>query len=232
MGRDVLMNVGKEPRLYNLDDEINEQTNLATDHPQILAELTALIEAKRLEIEENQRPAGKVENPVTLYPAEPRKKRTKKTTAKPVALESLKIGDSVSPEAAPQVGGRPFSVKCTVKSKTGSGVIVSHGGSAIGYTLYLKEGRAVFAVRHGKDVTRVTSGPLPDGLCQVRASLGKTGEISLQLNKVAPVTAKAPGLLNRQPAENFDLGFDDKNTVDDYNGKARFEGEIRDLVIQ
>ena len=236
MGRDeISADVGAEPRLYNLDVEVSEKTNVADEHPEVVAELQRLIEAQRAEIAAGQRPAGAVENPVTLYPAEARAKKPKASPqkpAKPVALGTLQIGDSLSPEAAPQVGGRPFILRCQVDSKGADGVLVSHGGSATGYTLYLKAGSAVFAVRHGKSITRVTSKNLPGGGMKLAASLAKDGTLSLSVNDGEIVTAKAPGLLPKQPVEDFDLGFDAKNTVDTYDGKTLFPGSITGLVIE
>lgn len=77
MGRPVLPDANtREPRLYNLDKEIGEKTNLAAEHPEIVKELTALGEAIVAEIGGQnpaaRRPAGKVENPVFLYPSESR----------------------------------------------------------------------------------------------------------------------------------------------------------------
>ena len=71
----------KQPRLYNLDKEIGEQTNVAAAHPEIVAKLTALADKMTAEIggtnPTSRRPAGKVENPKILYPAEPRKRPAK-----------------------------------------------------------------------------------------------------------------------------------------------------------
>jgi arylsulfatase A-like enzyme len=64
----------KEPRLYNLDNDIGETKNIAAAHPEVVAKLTALAEKMNTEIggdkPEARRPAGKVENPATLYPTE------------------------------------------------------------------------------------------------------------------------------------------------------------------
>ena len=72
----------KTPRLYNLDSEIGEKTNVADAHPEIVAKLTALAEKMNAEIGGDspsaRREAGKVENPSILYPAD----RTKKAKAK------------------------------------------------------------------------------------------------------------------------------------------------------
>ncbi len=68
-----------EPRLYQLDKEIGEMTNVAADNPEVVARLTALAETMAKEIGGTspaaRRPAGKVAKPVLLYPAEPAAKR-------------------------------------------------------------------------------------------------------------------------------------------------------------
>jgi len=73
---------GNQPRLYNLDQEINEKTNLADQHPDVVARLSELAKAMDSEIGGEKptarRPAGKADNPVTLYPTEPRGAKGKK----------------------------------------------------------------------------------------------------------------------------------------------------------
>jgi len=68
----------KAPRLYDLDTEIGEKTNVADSHPEIVAKLTALAEKMNAEIgganPTARRPAAKVKNPTTLYSAERSKK--------------------------------------------------------------------------------------------------------------------------------------------------------------
>jgi hypothetical protein len=78
MGRAVKPDADtKTPRLYNLDAEIGEQTNVAASNPEIVGKLTTLAEKMSAEIGGSappaRRPAGQVENPKILYPAEPRK---------------------------------------------------------------------------------------------------------------------------------------------------------------
>lgn len=75
MGKGVSSDAsGKEPRLYNLDQEIGEQTNLAAKHPEVVARLQALAAAMSARIGGNEpterRAAGVVEKPTTLYPTE------------------------------------------------------------------------------------------------------------------------------------------------------------------
>jgi arylsulfatase A len=69
---------GPAPRLYHLDREIGEKTNLAADHPEIVEELGTLARNIMAEIGGSKpaarRPAGKVAKPAFLYPSEGRKK--------------------------------------------------------------------------------------------------------------------------------------------------------------
>jgi len=69
---------GKQPRLYNLDEEIGEKTDVSSKHPEVVAKLSALAEAMKAEVAgdnpKSRRPAGKVENAKTLYPMQQRKK--------------------------------------------------------------------------------------------------------------------------------------------------------------
>ena len=80
MGRPVAPDAQtKEPRLYNLDTEIGEKTNIASKHPDVVARLTALADKISAEIGGRnpaaRRPSGKVANPQLLYPAQPREPR-------------------------------------------------------------------------------------------------------------------------------------------------------------
>ena len=79
--------VTKVPRLYNLEQEIGEQTDLAEKHPEVVERLEALASGIQTEIAaqnpSSRRPAGVVANPVTLYPTEPREPRGKKQPENP-----------------------------------------------------------------------------------------------------------------------------------------------------
>ena len=156
------------PRLYNLDQEINEQTNLAAQHPDIVAKLTSLANRMSAEIGGSEpkarRPAGEVENPVTLYPTNdaPRAKKpdAKKTASKAVPLEALKPGDSLDSAHSPQIARMPFVLTCEVTTSQRNAVIVAHGGASTGYALHLSDGQLMWTVRHGKPESR-TQTPFP-----------------------------------------------------------------------
>jgi len=82
---------GSELRLYNLDQEIGERTNLAESNPAVVQRLQALArkmdEAIGGKEPSERRPAGSVENPQTLYPMVPSPKK-EKAKRKPVVRET------------------------------------------------------------------------------------------------------------------------------------------------
>ena len=72
----------KKLRLYNLDDEIGEITDVAQQHPEVVARLLRLAEDMRMDLgaagnHSGVRPPGRVEAPVTLYPVQQRVKQKK-----------------------------------------------------------------------------------------------------------------------------------------------------------
>jgi hypothetical protein len=229
------------PRLYNLADEIGEVTNVAAQHPDIVAKLTALAEKMSAEIGGNEpkarRPAGEATNPVTMYPTEDdarsrKKADSKKNNAKPVALEALKPGDTLTSDVAPQVGKKSFTVICEVATKQTDAIILAHGGASTGYALHLSGGKLIWALKNGKSFTQTTTAFTSDGKPQhVTASLAKDGTMTLRVNDQEPVTAKAPSLLGTQPKEDFCLGHDNKVPVATYTTKGKFEGKITQLSI-
>ena len=233
-----------KPRLYNLDVEIGERTDVAAEHPDVVNRLRALAVQMAAELGDGQpgpavRPAGFVENAVTLYPSEEvgrqgaaKKKGGAKRSAVATALDALKIGDVLTSELAPQVAGRPITISCELTTTARDGVVVSHGGSAVGYTLYLKAGHAVFAVHSvGKEITRITSVEPLGKTTRLEARLAADGTMTLLLDGKPAASGRAAGVLHRQPQEDFCVGHDAGKTVDDYDGKTMLQGTIKHLTI-
>lgn len=225
-------------RLYNLDAEIGERTNVAAEHPDVVKRLLELAGQMAAELGDGKpgpgvRPAGKVEQPVLLIPgAEPRGPKNRKPGRPVTLLENLKIGDTFAADAAPWVAERPLQITCQIEPKTEGGVVVAQGGSAVGYALYLKENRLVFAVRRsGSDITRIISATIPAGRIAVEARLASDGTMTLLVDGEPVATGKAGGLLDRQPAEDFCVGHDNRVPLDKYDGTARFTGSIEQLKV-
>jgi len=223
-------------RLYNLDAEIGEQTNVAPQHPDIVKRLQATAAQMAADLGDGKpgpgvRPAGQSDHPALLIPrAEPRKAKKSGKSGRPVAWDKLKIGDTLDTDQAPQVTGRAFVITCQVEPKSPNGVIVAHGGSSVGYSLYLKDGRLVFAVRTGgAKIARITADQAVPGRLAVEARLAADGAITLAINGRTAATGRAGGTLGRQPQEEFCVGHDNRVPLDDYDGKSRFDGALSDL---
>ena len=235
----------KEPRLYNLDEEVGEVTNLADMHPEVVSRLKKLIDGMVADIGSGKpgpgvRPAGEVKNPVTLYPTQPRKPRARptkpgsKVTGKPLVWGKVKLGDVYASASAPTIARKAFSIHCSVvpaDGKAGEGVIVAHGGSAIGYSLYVKADSVVFATRSSGIVSRVDSPISLGDAVKVVAGMAKDGTLSLKINDAQPVTAKSPGLLKSHPQEDLSIGHDDRNPVDPESPTKPLKASLMSLRI-
>lgn len=231
----------REPRLYNLDEEIGEITNVSDQHPDVVARLQKLIDGMIADIGSGKpgpgvRPAGQVVNPVTLYPTQPRKpkKTVKKPSGKPIDWGSIKLGDIYASASAPAIAGKEFSISCSVipvDGNAGQGVIVAHGGSVIGYSLYLKDDVVVFVTRNGGVVSRVKSRISAGEALEITAGLMKDGTLTLKISNAQPATARSPGLLKSHPQEDLSIGLDDRNPVDPESTAKPFKGQLKALRI-
>jgi arylsulfatase A len=226
------------PRLYNLDTEIGEQTNLADKHPDIVAKLTALADKMSAELggkePKARRPAGEVANPVTLYPTsdKPKERRAPKAKAKPADLSKLQPGETLDAENAPQIADTPFTLTCELTTAQRDAILIAHGGASTGYALHLSGGKLIWAIRHGKTLTTAqTDYPADNQPHRITATLAKSGQLTLQLDQNAPITATSPSLIRSQPKEDFCLAHDNKVPVATYTAKGKFEGKIVNVKV-
>jgi len=228
-------------RLYDLDAEIGEQTDVAARHPEIVAKLKVLADKMAAEIGGEtptaRRPAGEVKGAKTLYPTADsvpnaaKKPGPKPAARKPVALAQAKPGDAIPSAAAPQVGQKAFTVSVTVETTQRDAILLAQGG-LIGHALYLKGGRVAFAVRHGADeVVEIVSPAEVKGSFAVTASLAADGAMKLVVAGQDAVAGKARGTLPRQPAEDFCVGHDNSKPVGLYGEPKPLQGALSGLAV-
>jgi arylsulfatase A-like enzyme len=223
-------------RLYDLNAEIGEKTDVAAQHPEIVAKLKALADKMSAEIGGKtpiaRRPAGEVKGAKTLYPIDNVPSFAKKSAVlKPTSLAQAKSGDTIASAAAPQVGQRAFTLAVTVDTAQRDAVIIAQGG-LIGHALYLKGGRVAFAVRHGADeVVEILSTAEVKGSFTVTASLAADGTMKLSVAGQDVVTGKAKGALPRQPAEDFCVGHDNGKAVGVYGRLIVLQGSVSGLSV-
>lgn len=220
-------------RLYNLDEEIGEKTDVAAKHPEVVARLTALAEAMELEMKANKRPVGVVKNPVMLYPTN-QKRRSSGRRGKPVDWSKVKVGDVFSSNQVPDLVKKHFSILGDLEIKGNANeVVLAHGGTQVGYGLYLKDGHLVLAVSTGKGKLERVKSPVTAGKVTFSAGLDESGRLFLQTGEQKPVFSREGGhWIMKVPAEDFSVGFDDGHPVDPQAPKAKFSGKLLKLRIQ
>jgi arylsulfatase A len=213
------------PALYNVVDDPAELTNQAGQHADIVARLKKEAAERLAEIEAHKRPIGKLSEEAT----------TAETPVKPmVKLSDLKPGAQLKAAAAPQVGGRAFTISCTFATTQANTVLVAHGGVQVGYALHVREGKLTFSIRRATDDSSEVSLPAPtDGQPhRVRAGLTKDGKLLLQLDDQPEVMIQGTGLIGKQPAEDFCVGHDAANPAAKYAQPEPFRGTLTQLEIR
>lgn len=232
LGAEFSKDVQPGPRLYNLDTDIGETTNLAAKHPEVVARLKSLAEAMAGEIggtkPRARRPAGLAANPVTLYPTVA---ETAKTSSAQADLARLKVGDAVGAAQAPRIGNKAFTLTCTLNTDQRDTVVLAHGGAALGYALQVRDGKLVFSVRTDKDHLTSVRCEAARGPARVVATLAADGAISLKVGDMSVATGKAPGPIPRQPQEDFCLGHDNGQPVAPLPAAKPFTGSVTDLRV-
>jgi len=217
--------VTKVPRLYDLEADIGETTDLAEREPAVVEKLKSLAQKIDAEIggdtPKARRPAGVVASPRLLYEVQ--------EDPKP-ALAALKNGDRLEGKDAPQVAGRRIRIEASFSTKQKDAVIVSHGGSAIGYALHLQAGRLRFSVRNGGET--FVEAPVAAGETKAVATLEKDGTLSLKVGDAPAVTAKGSKTFPRQPQEDFCVGHDAALAAVPYAGEpVKFKGRLNALTV-
>jgi len=194
--------------LYDLSTDISEAVNIADQHPEVVEEL-------RKSLDEIQK------RPVKLKPP---------AVARLQGLIKLKQGSRFGPEVSPHVVGKTLKISAKIKSDAPDGVVLAQGGTLVGYSLYLRDGRVIFGVRVDKKLQELTTeGVVTGKLVTVTATLQKDGSRSLTVNGER-TTAAGPAI-NRQPARGLSVGEDQRENVGRYN-KEQFRGTIEDLVLE
>ncbi len=213
------------PALYNVVEDPAELTNQAGQQADIVARLTKEAADRLAEIEAHKRPIGKLSEEPT----------TPETPSQPaVKLSDLKPGAQLKATAAPQVGERAFTVSCTFATTQTNTILVSHGGSQLGYALHIRDGKLTFSIRRAADHNREVALPAPtDGQAhRVRASLTQEGKLRLQLDDQPEVVVPGVGLIGKQPAEDFCVGHDAANPAARYAQPEPFRGTLTQLEIR
>ncbi len=238
MGQSTLADARDDgPRLYNLEKEIGERTNVADQHPDVVASLQSLIADMNRQIggisPTARRPAGSVAEPRDLYPMIENQTRPKKPKAmSPRHWQHLPNGAALVTSQAPQVGGRAFKIVLKVTTNQPDAMILAHGGRIAGYAIFIQDGRVHFLVRNGggEEFTQVVVSEPFVGEASIMAELASDGSMKLQVDDIH-VTGKSATVIKAQPQEDFCLGHDNGNPVTPKDDYPRLIGTLTELEI-
>ena len=220
--------------LYDTAADFNETRDLASAHPEKVAELLALWEreAQRNDVyplddrfldRDMLRPPANLARTRAVY--HPPLSGLHKFTALERRDRSMTITVDFTHPAA---------------DATGDGALVAHGGRFAGYALYVRHNRLVFHYNYaGEERTTVTATePLPVGAltAQVDFALAQAGHATVVLRVGGREVGRGrvpramPGNISH---ETLDFGCDLYTPVtEDYASPFAFRGEIREVVIE
>ena len=214
--------VAKENRpweLYDLEKDRTEMHDLADSSPELVEELAAEWDAYAERA--NVAPLG------TWRGAKRKVKYNRKQRR--FALES---GADLGEEQAPFTEKRSVTILVELSKVGAEGVLVAQGGSSHGYSLYAKDGKLVFATRHGGKLSVVASkAALPTGAERVVASFSKSGAVKITVDGETAAEGKVPGAIS-MPLDGLQVGQDKGGAVGEYAAPFAFGGTIDSVVVE
>lgn len=222
--------------LYHMDQDFSQANNLATEMPDKLAEMKQRFDAEAKKY--------------NVYPLDDRAGARYDPTKMPIAGGNRKSftflpGVSRIPErSAPYTIGKSYTLDAELDTskEIGDGVIVSIGGVAGGWSLYVEDGKLNYVFNDfGEAKHKITDpNPLPAGE-QVNARVdfkseggpGKAAEIVLSVNgkEVGRTRTERTPLTAFSLDETFDVGADYGSPVGDYKAGFEFEGTINQVKL-
>jgi hypothetical protein len=145
---------------------------------------------------------------------------------------TYKTGDRLVGDKAPLIVDRHLTMTATFDTQDKDGVILAHGGLAHGYALYVQDGQLFFVVRRKNALITVDGGKVSAGQHTLRATLSKTGEMSVALDGKSPASGQAGGGFAVEPVDGFDVGGDRGAPVGLYPVPYDFGGTIEGVSLK
>lgn len=204
--------------LYDLEIDRTETNDLAKKHPEMATKLANMWQAYA--------------ERAFVLPLRPYAKK-KAVKLNPKKEFELKPGTELTDGNAPSVAKTVLRIEAQIGPKIGDGVILSHGGTAHGYALFVKDGKLAWCIRrNGKLTTIIADEALKAGEQTVGAMLNKQGKMTITVDGKTVATGKAPGALTSQPVAGLMVGSEIGDSVGNYEFPNRFQGEIRMVQIR
>jgi len=163
----------------------------------------------------------------------PRNKKLADSSDSARAVGPWKSGDTLTSTRAPNIAQKALEISAEIEPTGTEGVVVTQGGAAHGYAIYLTNGKLAFAVReNGELTTIVAKDPLGSGHFLVQATLHKDGGLALLVDGKQVAAGKADGLIPQQPRAGFSVGTAGRGPVGDYVAPNPFNGKITNVRVK
>ncbi len=191
--------------LYNLANDPTEMHDLASQDPSRVAAMAKDWDewAARCDVEVHERRAAS--GPIDLRP-----------------------GQTLAGAQAPAIANVPFKITAAVRDASRGGVIVSQGAQVNGWSLFVRAGKPVFAVRSGGELAELTADrTLGDDPLELVAELRADGATRIMLDGVEVASGRAGGTIRNQPNDALIVGDDLKGAVGSYATPNPFHGTVR-----
>lgn len=127
---------------------------------------------------------------------------------------------------------KPFTVGAWCKPQGNGGIVISLGGAAQGFSLYVEDGVPCAAVRSAGQLATVRGKEkLATGeWTHLAAILGAGGELRLLVNGKAAGTTKSAGIQSK-PRDGLALGADPGSRVGGYDTELHWRGLLEDVRL-
>lgn len=227
--------------LYNIKDDPGETRNLAAQNPAKVAELDKIFleQARRYNVDLVGNPNAAFVEAAQRLGAAIVQRGGKWTFPTPLAH----IGEAAAPPILLKSYTMTADVTLTTAKETGP--IFSIGSRHGGFSLYLKEGKPVFALRSQTgELTKVVSAAgLPAGTTKLTFAFDRSSpepirpidiKVTIAANgqNLASQTVRYAMPILLSSDNTFDIGRDDGTTVvEDYQPEVPFPGDIRNVVF-
>ena len=149
------------------------------------------------------------------------------------AVGPWKSGDTLPSTRAPNIARKALEISAEIEPAGTEGVVVTQGGGARGYAIYLTKGKLAFAVRENGDLTTIVAkDPLGNGHFPVQATLHEDGALALLVDGKQVAEGKAAGLIPQQPRAGFSVGTAGRGAVGNYVAPDPFKGKVTNVRVK
>jgi len=202
--------------LYNIETDRSEQADLSRIRPDKAGELKELWESYA--------------NRAEVYPLTPYRRNNKKQAFSSKKRFELSHGVDLPQDKAPFIQKKAFrfSASVTPAPGTSDGVLIAQGGTAHGWSVFVKDRKLHFASRHNGKLTVIRSDEsIPPKRFNLSGSLAGDGSVELALNGRQIARGKTPGAISSMPVDGLQVGADKNGAVGEYAVPFAYAGKVQ-----